>query len=196
MEEAVIGLYQAFRDGLLPNSFDDDHYFNVPDHEENQGDVMNQDIALVTGVPALLAATWLTFSRLQGLVGACCGQPDRRRLANIQHHEQNLTFCSGSRYSNLTPEKSYFHRHNPRFHFAGIGDIVPSLIAPGIQYVRKTLCRRFSYWSVFDHRHSEIVYAAFLSCYLRKPQPGKTNPIDPKYPYALSKYQGEQSALH
>lgn len=29
VEEAVIGLCQAFRDGLLPNSFDDDRYFNV-----------------------------------------------------------------------------------------------------------------------------------------------------------------------
>jgi UDP-glucose 4-epimerase len=42
-----------------------------------------------------------------------------------------------------------------------------------------------------------LVYAASSSCYgLAAVPTGEEHPIDPKYPYALSKYQGEQAVLH
>ena len=49
-------------------------------------------------------------------------------------------------------------------------------------------------------RHARVekfVYAASSSCYgLAAVPTGEDHPIDPQYPYALSKYQGEQAAFH
>jgi UDP-glucose 4-epimerase len=83
------------------------------------------------------------------------------------------------------------------FHFAGIGDIVPSIERPidymdiNVQGSVKVLeCARAA-------GVDKLVYAASSSCYGLADVPTREDhPIDPKYPYALSKYQGEQAALH
>lgn len=83
------------------------------------------------------------------------------------------------------------------FHFAGIGDIVPSIERP-IDYmdvnvqgtVRVLECARACGVDRF-------VYAASSSCYGLANEPTDENyPIDTRYPYALSKYLGEQAVLH
>jgi UDP-glucose 4-epimerase len=83
------------------------------------------------------------------------------------------------------------------FHFAGIGDIVPSIEQPleymsvNVQGTVHTLeCARRAGVEKF-------VYAASSSCYgLAKVPTGEDHPISPQYPYALSKHQGEQAAFH
>jgi UDP-glucose 4-epimerase len=49
-------------------------------------------------------------------------------------------------------------------------------------------------------RHAQVekfVYAASSSCYgLAQVPTREDHPIDPRYPYALSKYQGEQAVFH
>jgi UDP-glucose 4-epimerase len=83
------------------------------------------------------------------------------------------------------------------FHFAGIGDIVPSIEQP-IDYmdvnaqgtVRVLECARAA-------GIEKLVYAASSSCYgLAQTPTDETHPIAPQYPYALSKYQGEQAVFH
>jgi UDP-glucose 4-epimerase len=84
------------------------------------------------------------------------------------------------------------------FHLAGLADIVPSIEKPEDYFeanVRGTL-------SVLEAaRRSEVrrfVYAASSSCYgvpSASPTP-ESAPAAPEYPYALTKYQGEQLVLH
>ena len=84
------------------------------------------------------------------------------------------------------------------FHFAGIGDIVPSINNPS-EYMSVNVqgtvnilecCR---YWQNIN----KFVYAASSSCYGKASVPtNEHNPINPLYPYALSKYNGEQACLH
>lgn len=83
------------------------------------------------------------------------------------------------------------------FHFAGIGDIVPSIERP-VEYmdtnvqgtVRVLECAR----RAGVHK---LVYAASSSCYGLADVPTREDhPIRPMYPYALSKYQGEQAVFH
>ena len=83
------------------------------------------------------------------------------------------------------------------FHFAGIGDIVPSIERP-VDYmdtnvqgtVRVLECARRA-------GVAKLVYAASSSCYGLAVTPTREDhPIAPQYPYALSKYQGEVAALH
>jgi UDP-glucose 4-epimerase len=82
-------------------------------------------------------------------------------------------------------------------HLAGIGDIVPSIEKP-IEYmdvnvqgtVRVLECARAC-------GAQKFVYAASSSCYGLAATPTREDhPVDPKYPYALSKYFGEQAAFH
>lgn len=84
------------------------------------------------------------------------------------------------------------------FHLAALADIVPSITAPGayhdanvtgtvkmLEYARKTGSGRF-------------IYAASSSCYgIPKNYPtDERSQIQPQYPYALTKYLGEQYVLH
>lgn len=83
------------------------------------------------------------------------------------------------------------------YHFAGKGDIVPSIEAP-ISYMNTNVIGTIK---VLENcRFSNIkkfVYAASSSCYgLAKTPTKETHKIQPLYPYALSKYMGEQNVLH
>jgi UDP-glucose 4-epimerase len=84
------------------------------------------------------------------------------------------------------------------FHLAGLADIVPSIERPDVYFatnVQGTLnvleCARAS-------QVKRLVYAASSSSYgipEAYPTP-ETAPIDPQYPYALTKYMGEELVLH
>ena len=83
------------------------------------------------------------------------------------------------------------------FHFAGIGDIVPSIERPtdymdtNVQgTVRVLECARAA-------KVEKFVYAASSSCYGLAAVPTREDhPIAPEHPYALSKYLGETAVLH
>ncbi len=120
-------------------------------------------------------------------------------------HERNLAHLEGAAeldverrdIRDLTPEATAFRNAKYVFHFAGIGDIVPSIEQPlaymdiNAQGTVKVLeCARAA-------GATKFVYAASSSCYgLADVPTAEDHPIDPKYPYALSKYQGEQAAMH
>ncbi len=84
------------------------------------------------------------------------------------------------------------------FHLAALADIVPSMERPG-DYVDVNVTGTFNVLQAA--RSADIqrfVYAASSSCYGIPegfPTP-ETAPIDPQYPYALTKHLGEQLALH
>jgi UDP-glucose 4-epimerase len=94
--------------------------------------------------------------------------------------------------------QEYFNNTDIVFHLAALADIVPSITAPFeyldvnvmgttkvLEYARNADVKRF-------------IYVASSSCYgipETFPTP-ETTPIDAKYPYALSKYLGEQIFFH
>jgi UDP-glucose 4-epimerase len=120
------------------------------------------------------------------------------RLSNISHHKKNKNFflikkdiCDSS-IQNLNLKKINFI-----FHFAGKGDIVPSIENPSLYFntnVNGTLnilelARKL--------KIKKFIYAASSSCYGLASTPTKEDhPLDPKYPYALSKLMGEQISMH
>lgn len=84
------------------------------------------------------------------------------------------------------------------FHLAGLADIVPSIEQPEAYYH----CNVSGTLNVLQAaRHagvSRLVYAASSSCYGIPdvyPTP-ETAPIQPQYPYALTKYLGEELVRH
>jgi UDP-glucose 4-epimerase len=84
------------------------------------------------------------------------------------------------------------------FHLAALADIVPSIERPA-EYHSANVEGTFSVLeAVRDAGVSTVVYAASSSCYgipEQYPTP-ETSPLDPQYPYALTKAVGEQYVLH
>jgi UDP-glucose 4-epimerase len=138
----------------------------------------------------LLAESGFTVTVIDNLAGG--------REENLAHHSDNESICLVSKdIRELEPDDPLFGGSRYVFHFAGIGDIVPSIERP-IEYmdvniqgtVRVLECARAAGVEKF-------VYAASSSCYgLAETPTDEQHPIDPKYPYALSKYLGEQTCFH
>lgn len=99
---------------------------------------------------------------------------------------------------NLEELKGCFSRIDWVFHLAGLADIVPSIEAPDLYFsvnVQGTLnvleCARAA-------KIKRFIYAASSSSYGipdAYPTP-ETAPINPQYPYALTKYMGEELVVH
>lgn len=83
------------------------------------------------------------------------------------------------------------------FHFAGIGDIVPSIEKP-INYMMVNVQGTVNVLEASrNYNIKKFIYAASSSCYgISNSRTKENDVIDPQYPYALSKNLGEQSALH
>ena len=97
--------------------------------------------------------------------------------------------------SDLTP---YFQNMDYVFHYAALADIVPSINDP-ITYHRANVDGTIRVLEAAQKaKIKKLVYAASSSCYGIPdiyPTP-ETAAISPQYPYALTKYLGEQYALN
>lgn len=84
------------------------------------------------------------------------------------------------------------------FHLAGLADIVPSIQRP-LDYCRTNITGTLRVLEAARHAGvSRVVYAASSSCYGLPdvfPTP-ETAAIRPQYPYALSKWMGEEAVHH
>ncbi len=84
------------------------------------------------------------------------------------------------------------------FHLAGLADIVPSMNNPWAYYNSNVTGTLSVLEACREYGIKKLVYAASSSCYgipRRYPTP-ETAKIQPMYPYALTKYMGEQLVLH
>lgn len=160
--------------------------------------MIGKPIAVVTGgagfigshMVDLLLAHGFKVHALDNLVGG--------NLFNILHHKVNHDFVFEERDIRSYEENDPFFKDATYvFHFAGIGDIVPSIEKPkdylsvNVQgTVHMLHCAQAAGVKKF-------VYAASSSCYgvAQTPTP-ENHPISTLYPYALSKYLGEQVAFH
>jgi UDP-glucose 4-epimerase len=84
------------------------------------------------------------------------------------------------------------------FHLAGIADIVPSIEQPDAYFENNVVGTLNVLQCARDAGVKRLVYAASSSSYgipAQYPTP-ETSPIQPQYPYALTKYMGEELVLH
>jgi len=121
------------------------------------------------------------------------------RLENLAHQQdnKNLTIIKEdiSDFEKIIP---YFKNIEAVFHIAGLADIVPSIVNPA-NYYKANVSGTMSV--VEASRLSQVkkfIYAASSSCYgIPDVYPtAEIAPIRPQYPYALTKYLGEQIVLH
>jgi UDP-glucose 4-epimerase len=84
------------------------------------------------------------------------------------------------------------------FHLAALADIVPSVENPTAYYNANVTGTLVMLEAARAHGVGRFLYTASSSCYgipERVPTP-ETAPIQPRYPYALTKYLGEELVLH
>ena len=121
------------------------------------------------------------------------------REQNLEQHRHTKELSLDRRDIRAVPsDDSIFKDCDFLIHFAGIGDIVPSIDAP-LEYMSTNVQGTVA--MLEGARHSKLrkfVYAASSSCYGLATELPTTESaaIKPMYPYALSKYQGEQAVLH
>ena len=119
------------------------------------------------------------------------------RRENLNHVEDEVELVEAdlSLYGTWT---KYFKGVDRVFHLAALADIVPSIENPDTYYQANVTgtfnvmkaCKKFNV--------GKVVYSASSSCYGIPdivPTP-ETAEIQPQYPYALTKFLGEQIVLH
>lgn len=156
----------------------------------------NKPVAVVTGgagfigshMVDILVGKGFTVRVIDNLVGG--------REFNLAHHKAGVALDARD-IRELAENDSLFSDAKYVFHFAGIGDIVPSIEQP-MEYMSANAQGTVHVLEAARHAGVEkFVYAASSSCYgLADTPTGESHPIDPKYPYALSKYQAEQAVFH
>ncbi|MDC0514102.1 SDR family NAD(P)-dependent oxidoreductase [Pelagibacteraceae bacterium] len=118
-------------------------------------------------------------------------------LNNIKQHLKNKDFNLKKIDITKSINIKNFKKIDYIFHFAGIGDIIPSIENP-TDYMKTNVQGTVNILEVARKMNiKKLVYAASASCY------GKTknivtekNKIFLEHPYALSKYLGERSVFH
>jgi len=155
-------------------------------------------IALVTGGAGFIGSHMVDLLLDRGFSVRVIDSLISGRLENIAHHLDNDSFTLEERdIRAYVPGDSFFRGVQYIFHFAGIGDIVPSIERPMEYMSVNTLGTVNILECAREAKVQKFVYAASSSCYgLAKTPTKESDAIDTKYPYALSKYQGEQAAFH
>ena len=157
---------------------------------------MAKDIAIVTGGAGFIGSHMVDVLVERGFAVRVIDNLLGGREANLAHHGGDVEFREAD-IREFRPGDRVFASARYVFHFAGIGDIVPSIENP-TEYMSVNVqgtvhmleCARAA-------KVEKFVYAASSSCYGMALTPtAEGHPIDPKYPYALSKYMGEAAALH
>jgi UDP-glucose 4-epimerase len=156
-------------------------------------------IALITGGAGFIGSHTVDYFLQQGFHVRVIDSLIGGRESNLAQHNGDPRLVFDRRdIRTIQPSDSIYSDVNVVVHFAGIGDIVPSIDKP-VEYMSANVMG--TVMALEGARYagvSKFVYAASSSCYgLAKELPTTENaPIDTQYPYALSKYQGEQAVLH
>jgi UDP-glucose 4-epimerase len=115
-----------------------------------------------------------------------------------QHQKNNKLDLEFKDIRHVRDNCSYFRDLDYVVHFAGIGDIVPSITNPK-KYISNNFNGTLNILEILrkNREIKKFVYAASSSCYgLSKTPTNENHPIDLQHPYALSKYLGEQVSLN
>jgi len=119
---------------------------------------------------------------------------------------ENLSFSKNNSHLRLFQQDladldkilAYFKDIDTVFHLGALADIVPSIVNP-LDYYRSNVIGTFNVAEACRRTGvKKLLYAASSSCY-GIPDSYPTDeeaPTRPQYPYALTKYLGEQTVLH
>ena len=155
--------------------------------------------AIVTGGAGFIGSHMVDLLLERGFQVAVIDNLMRGQLRNIEHHKDNPNLeVHTVDMAALPSDSPLFADTDYVFHFGGLGDIVPSIEHP-LEYTHANITGTLAVLEASRHAGvKKIVYAASSSCY--GPDPVVPTPedakIQPGYPYAFSKWAGEEAVFH
>ncbi|PPR47626.1 MAG: UDP-N-acetylglucosamine 4-epimerase [Alphaproteobacteria bacterium MarineAlpha5_Bin8] len=159
---------------------------------------MSNKIALVTGGAGFIGSHVVDLLIEKNYKVRIIDDLSGGREENLKKHKNNPRLVLEKKnICNLKDNESIFKDVQHVFHFAGKGDIVPSIENP-VLYLETNFNGTMKVLeSSKNVSVNSFVYAASSSCYgLASTPTDEKHAINPLYPYALSKYFGEQICLH
>lgn len=156
-------------------------------------------VAVVTGGAGFIGSHMVDLLLDRGFTVRAVDNLVGGRLSNLDRHRSDprlsVEVCD---LRTIRPGDPAFADADYVFHFAGIGDIVPSIEQPTEYMSANVMGTVHALEAARAVNVRKFVYAASSSCYGMATElpTTETAPIKPEYPYALSKYQGEQAVLH
>jgi UDP-glucose 4-epimerase len=161
-------------------------------HAINNIDVVSGGAGFIGShlVDALLGAG----RRVRVLDNFACG-----RISNLQHHQDNrdLEVITGDIGDKDVVSRA-LRGADRVFHLAALADIVPSIREPR-SYFETNVDGTFNILEAArEHEIRRFVYSASSSCYglPNKFPTSEDSSVSPQYPYALTKYLGEELVMH
>lgn len=120
------------------------------------------------------------------------------RLANLQHCLDRVTFVEADLAAEDTSWTHHISNADYVFHLASLADIVPSIEKPSDYFYSNVVSTFNVLKSCSPDKLKKLVYAASSSCYgiAEKTPTPESSPIQPEYPYALTKRMGEELVMH
>jgi UDP-glucose 4-epimerase len=156
-----------------------------------------RDVAVVTGGAGFIGSHMVDLLIDEGFEVRAIDNLTGGREENVAHHHRDRLALERRDIRSVAPGDAVFTGAKYVFHFAGLGDIVPSIERP-LEYMSTNVQGTAHMLECARHAGvRKFVYAASSSCYgLASVPTREDHPIAPQYPYALSKYQGEQACFH
>ncbi len=156
-------------------------------------------MAVVTGGAGFIGSHMVDRLLAEGFRVHAIDNLSSGREENLSHHKGNPDLVLDIRdVRQVTSNDSLFRGAEFVFHFAGVGEIVPSIEEPEA-YLSANVMGTVHVLEAARHAGScRFVNAASSSCYglaTELPTTEKAD-ISPQYPYALSKYLAELSVFH
>lgn len=156
-------------------------------------------VAVVTGGAGFIGSHMVDLLLAQGCQVRVIDNLSGGREENLAHHKGNPNLVFEIRdLRAVDPDDALFAGADYVFHFAGLGDIVPSIERPTAYVSINVMGTIHALEAARRAGVKKFVYAASSSCYgLATELPTAENaPIAPQYPYAFSKYLAEEVVLH
>jgi UDP-glucose 4-epimerase len=155
-------------------------------------------VALVTGGAGFIGSHMVDLLLDRGFAVRVVDNLVGGHERNLAHHAGNADLAvDWADVRDLAPDAPVFRDVRFIFHFAGIGDIVPSIERPTEYMSANVQGTVHLLEGARAVGAAKFVYAASSSCYGLADVPTREDhPIAPQYPYALSKYLGEKTCFH
>ena len=154
--------------------------------------------AIVTGGAGFIGSHLIDKLLNDNIQVVCIDNYSTGRPENLDHIKNDNLELVCQDINNYDEIEKYFNNVDFVFHFAALADIVPSIQSPD-KYYNSNVNGTFSVLQAAKKNNvKKFVYAASSSCYgIPDSYPTKeTAEIRTEYPYALTKYLGEELVLH
>ena len=154
--------------------------------------------ALVTGGAGFIGSSLCEYLLKKNFKVIVIDNLKSGNINNLKNIKKNIVFIKVDISHKEKLQDKYFRDIDVIFHMAALADIVPSINNPEDYYKSNVQGTLNLLEKARKHKVKKFIYAASSSCYgLPKKLPVLEKAIiSPQYPYALTKYLGEQLVLH